>query len=333
MTDTMTSLADRLASEMYTIENNRGRSLRRSYNEKADRLVLARATGADETAFGSISRKLFPPDYARPLKLADEAVVAQISHFEQHTLLFDHSAGGRARARRAILVALITAGTFLAENRQHCDAVKGAGEHFARVLQRIIEQIGNDPRYQATFCLEKYPTEDDVLASYSFQYAEETLEPLPSGASFPVTCHALQAAQRAYEERLVSKYRYGMQRAASELAASLANMADRVGDWAEYQSLTDGQRQEKFGTRAKAPGWKSTLTTNVAEAVAKLRTFAIPESGEGSELIEILDDIDRRLAPRHLDTDTIRSSVPYAEHVAATASTLAAAIEGWGFGD
>lgn len=327
------SLADRLAADLYTIENNRGKSLRRSYNEKADRITLARATGADETAFGSISRKLFPPDYASRLKLADEAVTAQTTHFEKHTLPFDHSAGGRARPRRAILVAMVTTGTFLTENRQLCDAVKAMGEQFAYALPRLIEQIGNDPRYRATFCFEKYPTEDDVLASYTFQYAEETLEPLPSGASFPVTCHALQTAQQAYEERLVSKYRYGMQRAASELAASLTNMAERVGDWAAYQNMGDRDREMTFGSRAKAPGWKSSLTTNVAEAVAKLRTFAIPESAEGSELVEILDGIDRRLAPQHLDTDTIRSSIPYAEHVAETASTLAAAIEGWGFGD
>jgi hypothetical protein len=332
MTD-MFSLAERLSAELFTIENNRGKSMRRTYADAGDKLLLAQASGVDESAFGSISRKLFPADYAAELKAANDAVTAQTVHFERHTLPFDHSAGGRARPRRAILASRITDGTFLSENRALCDQVRHAGERFAVALPHLMASIQADPRYMRAFDAGKYPTPDDVRAAYTFQYAQETLEPLPSGASFPVSNQALQAAQRAFEERLASKYRFGMQRASLDLAGYLATMAERVGEWARYQAMSERDREAEFGSRAKAPGWKSTLTTNVTDAVAKLREFALPDTREGAQLLVLLDEIDETLTPQALDTESIRSSVRYAEHVAATAAQLQGAIADLGFFD
>lgn len=325
------SLAERLASELFTIENNRGKSMRRTYADATDKALLASASGIDESAFGSIPRKLFPPDYSTEFKAANDAVTAQTAHFEKYTLPFDHSAGGRARSRRAILASRITDGAFLSENVALCDAVRRAGEVFAVALPVLMSRISVDPRYARAFDESKYPSPDEVRAAYTFQPAQETLEPLPNGAAFPVSSAALQAAQRAFEERLAAKYRYGLQRASLDLAGYLANMSERVGEWARYQVMSERQREAEFGSRAKAPGWKSTLTTNVQDAVAKLREFALPDTEEGSRLLVLLDEIDARLVPSALDTDIIRTSVGYAEHVANTAGQLQAAIADLGF--
>jgi hypothetical protein len=84
-----------------------------------------------------------------------------------------------------------------------------------------------------------------------------------------------------------------------------------------------------YGRDGKAPAIHDTLVTNVAEAVAKARAFAIPDSDQGSKLMAYLDEIEQTLQPDRLDADYIRA-LPgsYLNNIANTAQGLAEALSG-----
>lgn len=329
------SLTATLASSLFYIENRINKTLRRTFADSAAKAFVAAQTGSDEASL-TVSRKLFPKGYDTELKAANAAKAAQAQHFNKHTIFADFKGGGgegaRGGQRRFIPAATVTAGEFDRENRALIDETARLGEVFAEALPNLIQRIGNDGVLGNAFDPSKYPSQDDVAAAFTLTPALETLEPVPEGIGIPATSESLKAAQTAYEARLQARYRYGMQRAAVDLTSSVANVAERLRELAEWQSTDPEKRQESLG-RTKAPRITETLFPNVADAVARLRQFALPDSDEGSRLIQMLDDIEKGMAPTKLTPEHVKANGDLTKQVADNAANLASVLEELDFFD
>lgn len=323
------TLAETLASSMYTVEIRKSGSLRRSFADASAKTLVATSTGSDESSL-SVSRKLFPKGYDDALKQANEAELAVSKHIMANTTNWDFGGNGKAKGRRLLTSRLVVDGVFFAENRRLVDACQQAGEVFALSLSNLVWRIETDGVLGSAFDQDKYPTEDDVRRAYTFEYIETTLEPIPSSGLIPATSGALQRAQDAYADRLESRYRFGMQRATTDLAAYVGNIAERMSEWAEWEATPEYQRAERFPNRTKAPALHASLFTNVSQTVTKLREYAIPDTDDGAKLMSILDDIEASLQPDRLTPEAARATLRGAETIADTAGQLANAIEDLG---
>lgn len=334
-THSTSSLASTLAGNLFYVENRLSKTLRRSFADDSAKTFLAAQTGSDESSL-SVSRKLYPAGYDAELKAANAAKNAEIKHFNKNTLYADFKGQGgsdaRGGARRFLTAGSVTSGDFDRENRQLIDEATRLGEVFANALPNLIQRIGNDGVLGSAFDPAKYPSQDDAAAAFVFTPALETLEAVPEGIGIPATSESLQAAQAAYEARLAARYQYGMQRAAKELTTNIANVAERLRELAAWQNTDPEKRQETLG-RTKAPRITETLFPNVADAVSRLRQFALPETDEGSQLIHLLDDIEKGLAPARLTPEHVKTNAGLTEKVADNAANLAAALEELDFYD
>ena len=322
------SLAETLASELYYVELKRGKSLRRSFNDKAGRTLLASATSSDESSL-TISRKLFPKGFDHLLKDAEQAVTNLKEHYTRHTIAADFHGSpqnGKAKSRRFIRASTVTGGQFFTENLRLLQDVELAGQRFASGLSSLIQQIEASGVLGSAFSADNYPCPDDIIQAYTFVPIEETLEPVPSGASIPITSASLKNAQEAYESNLATRYRFGMQRAAAELAQSLGTVAKNLKAHVEWESTPEHMREETLG-RTKAPRLSTTLFPNVETAAARLKEFIIPETEDASIIHTLVDEIEQAIQPDRQSPDSVRSSVTNAERIADTADRLSSALE------
>ena len=327
---TQFDLTSHLTGQYRTVELTAAKNLKRGYSDKADKALLAQATGDDESVFGAIPRKLFPIDEAKEaFKPYDDAKTALKNHYQDHTIPFEQR-GSRAGTRRLIhLDALMGGGAsgFDAENRRLTQAAYDAAANLAADMPRLIQLVQASGKIK-NFRPELYDgfTFDAIVASGTFTPVMDTMEALPSGIGVPASNAQLKEAQAQFEARLEGRYKFGMQRSVSELGDYLKNMAERVGALVEWENTPDHLRQDKLG-RSKAPPLRESLFTNVASAARKLKEFAIPETEEGAALIQLVDDIDTYLAPAQTNADMVKGSMHRAERMVETASELAEALD------
>lgn len=294
---------------------------------KPGKTVVATHDNASEDSY-RVSRSLIPPGFDTELKVLTKAINACRAVFNKHTLTVGRSADGqKADGDKVIPSRVIADGSFMAEWNQALSEFRAAHQAFVYAYPGIVRAIETASYHgQAlgnSFDLTEYPDQQAINDGFAV-----TLEgPFPIAdastlANMPLdrqTREALESQLEAHQRRMLAN---ASQALAKDMAELLSNMATNLNKLRDYHDTPAHART------GKAPAIYESLVTNVQDAVAKARAFAIPETDAGSKLLSIVDTIVDTLNPAALSADYLKSAPYHAGLVADRAAELAQALAG-----
>jgi hypothetical protein len=324
----MPNLSSTIASMFMSIELSTSAKTF-SKTDKANTHDLCAKKGASKGAY-KVSNGLLPEGFDAEYKALMTARSKARAVFDKYTIHVARSADGNKNdGSKWIRASHIADGSFLNEWRQAEQEFNNAHQAFINAYPQLLRSIEYHSSNRVggmgeDFDINAYPTLQDVIDGFAL-----TLKgpfPIADGSIYgtmpldPDTREALEKQYDAVQRRAVS---VASQNAATELAKYLKVMADMTKRLSEFNSTPTHQRQ------GKAPAIRETLASNVAEAVAKARAFAIPDTDQGSKLMAYLDEIEESIQPDRLDADYIKAVPPsYLNNISNNAAAIAAAMSG-----
>lgn len=294
---------------------------------KQGKSVLARYDGADESSY-RVSRSMIPPGYDLEYNALKKAQNATRTVFQAHTLSLGKSADGtKADGDKVIRASKIADGSFFAEWYAAEATFASAHSAFYQAYPSIVDAIERDSAMGkalgSSFDRSEYPIQEEVMAG--FAVVLEGPFPIADASNYDLlpldkdTREALEARYEASQARAVSVMSQSL---AADMADYLQVMATNLEKYRDYLKAPNDQRK-------RAPSIYKSLVTNLTEAMDKARSFAIPETEQGSRLIELVDTVKNQLQPHKLDADIIKSAASsYVDQLARTAKGLADMLTG-----
>lgn len=300
--------------------------------DKTNTVYLTARKRAGRGAY-RVSKSLFPDGFDSELKALNQARNKARALFDKFTVHIARSAAGkRNEGEKWIRSSFIADGTFLAEWRNAEAEFNSAHQAFIYAYPNLIHSLAHASSYGGglgdDFDINEYPDMQAVREGFAL-----TLKgpfPIADGSVYgtmpldPDTRKALENQYDAVNRRAVA---VASQNVASELTGFLANMAEQIGKLSTHYDTPSYQRDGKA-----APAIHDTLVTNVQDAMAKARAFAIPETEQGSKLVDYLDQIEQALQPDRLDAGYLKAMPgSYLNRISNTAKGLAEALsaEDW----
>lgn len=294
---------------------------------KVGKRVVANHDSASEDAY-RVSRSLIPPGFDAEYKELTKAINQCRAVFNKYTVTAGTSADGKKADGRKLIPSRVYAdGSFLNEWNPAYQGFQTAHAAFVSAYLSIVRNIeaasSNGGALGYSFDANEYPDLQTVQDGFAV-----TIEgPLPIAAGYgdsdmlvvtPEARRALEAQYDAYQKRLVAN---ASQSLAKDMAEYLSNMANNLGKLSAYHKTPEHLR------KGKAPAIYDSLATNVQEAIAKARAFAIPETEAGSKLLDLVDQIEEVLNPDDLSADWFKASPLQAGRIAEDAAALANALD------
>lgn len=289
-----------------------------AYQEGKETVAIAK--GGDADAF-NVSMKLYPKGFDAEITALTKAFAAVRSHFYEGTLPFGNDGAGRAEGARLLTTDGILQGRFMVEHQRLLDELDTARTNFATEIHSIVSAIHASGKLGSDFNWDNYPNPGDIYTSYTYAPIEDTMEFLHNPADLAGVRLDSKLAERissTMAQRAMSQYRFGLQSEAKKLLAYLDTMSANLGELVAHRTGAD-----TGSTRTKAPRIHDSLVGNVKEAVEKLKTYAVPETSEGSALLELADKVEESLSLDRLTADHLKNSVQLAEKAGKRAGRLA----------
>ena len=315
------NILDQLRARFLMVELKGTTGIRASVRYEQGKALIVATKGGDDSAY-SVSQKLYPKGFDEHKNHLTKAYNAVRSHFYAHAMPFQHNASGSSQGKRLVANDQTISGSFLAEHQNLIDQLDRDREAFARAIPRIVDDIEQAGVLGADFARGNYPSPDEVRASYTYEPlvpmpipGEETLDGLP------VPPDMAQTMSDTMQRQAESEYRFGVQSQARETLDYLKTMASNLSRLVEWHNSSDDQRSKR------QPAVYESLFTNVEHAASKLRAFAIPETQEGSRMLEIAEAIEATLRPGDVHAEDVRTDLTLAEQAASRAEAMANAIE------
>ena len=294
---------------------------------KQGKTVVATHDNASEDAF-RVSRSLIPPGFDSEYKALTKAINQCRAVFNRFAVTVGTSADGKKADGDKVIPSKVYAdGSFLAEWNPAYAEFTAAHANFVSNYPSIVQAIQHASQYGSalgnSFDLSEYPDVQAVREGFAI-----TLEgPFPIAdargfTSLPINRdirQALESQYEAYQKRLVAN---ASQSLAKDMAEYLSNMATNLSKLTEFYRTPEHLRSGK-----RQPAIYDSLVTNLQDAVAKARAFAIPETESGSKLMDLVDQIEATLNPDALSADLLKSNPIHAGKVANDAAALAAALD------
>jgi hypothetical protein len=321
----MPNIAQTVASLFMTIEmSSSARSFAKRDKKNTEELTTLKRTGKGALR---VNKSLLPPGYDAELNAVNTARGKARKVFDKYTVHVAKTADGtQNEGTKWIRAAAYADGSFLAAWNAAVAEFDAALDKFVDAYPDLLWRLSmagpGEGLGQFEFDRTEYPDVGDLRT----EFALALKGPYPIASDYgtvpldPSTRANLDDQYAAEQRRAVA---VASQNVAEGLVKYLKNMAEQIGKLGVHYDTPTYDRQ------GKAPAIKDTLTANVAEAVAKARAFAIPDSDQGSKLMAYLDQIEQTLQPDRLDADYIRA-LPgsYLANIADTAQGLAAALSG-----
>lgn len=317
----MTSITETLSNQfiLVTLSGSEGIKKSRSYDEG---LALIQAhKGGVESSY-SVSKKLYPKGYDTEIRALTTAFGAVRQHFYQHTI--PYGTAGAQVTGRLLLANVKATGEFHAEHNRLLTELDTARTNFAFALPGIVSRLESTGDAGSDFSRDQYPSYEDAMASYTYKPLVEGFLPVTKDHHIGLPVSMIEAMTRDTEERAAAAYRRSLQQEAMQLLKFVQTQAETLAKLTEYNASnghTSGKRQ---------PSVYKTAFSNVTDQVAKLRSFAIPETSAGSAIIELCDDITATLdtdTPAEQLTDMVKNNPSLAKRTATKATELANALE------
>ena len=294
---------------------------------KQGKTVVATHDNASEDAF-RVSRSLIPPGFDAEYKALTKAINNCRAVFNKFAVTVGTSADGKKADGDKVIPSKVYAdGSFLAEWNPAYAEFTAAHANFVSAYPSIVHAIQHASQYGSalgnSFDATEYPDVQVVREGFAI-----TLEgPFPIAdargfTSLPINRdirQALETQYEAYQKRLVAN---ASQSLAKDMAEYLSNMASNLRKLTEFHKVPEHLRAGK-----RQPAIYESLVTNLQDAVAKARAFAIPETESGSKLMALVDQIEATLNPDDLSADYFKASLIHAGQVADNAAALAAALD------
>ena len=293
---------------------------------KAGKTVVATHDNASEDAF-RVSRSLIPPGFDAEYKALTKAVNNCRAVFNKYAVTVGTSADGKKADGDKVIPSKVYAdGTFLNEWNPAYQEFQNAHANFVAMYPNIVHSIQHASQYGQALGNSFDPSEYPDVQAVREGFAIDLQGPFPIADArgfthLPINRdikQALESQYESYQKRLVAN---ASQSLAKDMAEYLSNMAQNLGKLSEYYRTPEALRPKR------QPAIYDSLVTNVQDAVAKARAFAIPETEAGSRLIEMIDQIESTLDPASLDADLLKASPIHAGKVASDAAALAAALD------
>lgn len=315
------NILNQLRNRFLLVELKGRTGIRATTRYDAGKAIIIANKGGDDSAY-SVSQKLYPKGYDDHKNALTKAYNAVRSHFYAHTMPYQHNASGSAAGKRLVSSEQIMGGTFMSEHNDLIAELDNARESFARSINAIVDTIEAQGVLGDDFDRANYPSPDEIRESYHY----EPLQPMPipgdeSIDGLPVPTDMAQSMSESMQAQAHAEYRFGVQSQARETLDYLTTMASNLSRLVEWHNTDEGSRQKR------QPAIYDSLFKNVEHAVDKLRSFAIPETEEGSRMLEIAEHIDASLRPGELEADQVRTDLSLAEQQAQRAQAAAAAID------
>jgi hypothetical protein len=293
----------------------------KSYKEGKE--IIAQHEGGDAAAFNA-SRKLYPKGHDTEIKAVNDAL-GELNRFSAaSTAAYGKGAGedsAKARGERLVPVNILADGSFVSSIDQRKAVLDSTRLHFANNIHSIVTNIQNSGMLGATFDWANYPSRDEILESFQWEYKITALPTAKSLEGLPIDAALADALEADWEKTAKGQARFAQQRLAEDALKFVKNLAERTKELADWAALPEA-------TRGRKPATHETLTTNVHEACQRMRTFAIPDTQEGAALLRLADDIENNLDVDRITAEDLKENIPLARSTASRAFAMAEAIEG-----
>lgn len=324
---TNTSLAESISS-MFMRGSLKTSKVSFSTSDKASRDKLADDYDASSEAF-NVTKHLVMKGFNAELDALNKAYNKVRTVYDQFTEHVERSASGAAAAgERWIPTKFLISGEY---KKAMDDVISTFWAQHARFVN-CYPQLINDLEYASSqggrqalgrvFDRSKFPSIDKVRDGF----AVELTGPYPIAdasayRNMPASPEVREALEAYYEATLRRNTAVASQNVANDLAKYLKVMADNLA------KLTEHNLKPKVpGTRA--PSIHDTLVTNVTETLNKVKAFAIPDTDQGSKLMDLVDHIEATLSPSSLNSDMIKQLPPTAtQRISEQAKSLASLVE------
>lgn len=293
----------------------------KSYKEGKE--IIAQHEGGDAAAF-SASRKLYPKGHDTAIKAVNDALGELNRFFAANTAAYGKGAGednAKARGERLLPVKLLADGSFVAGIDQRKTVLDTARLNFANSISSIVAGIQASGMLGASFDYDNYPTRDEILESFQWEYKITALPTAKSLDGLPIDANLADALEADWEKTAQGQARFAQQRLAEDALKFVKNLAEQTQKLAEWAALPEDKRGRK-------PPTHETLTTNVHEACQKMRAFAIADTNEGAALLRLADDIEEQLDVDRITAEDLKENIPLARSTSSRAFAMAEAIEG-----
>jgi hypothetical protein len=181
-------------------------------------------------------------------------------------------------------------------------ALDTARTNFANSIRGIVSTIQASGMLGSTFDWANYPSRDEILDSFAWEYKITALPTAKSLEGLPIDAALADALEADWEKTAKGQARFAQQRLAEDALKFVKNLAERTRELAEWAALPDDKRGRK-------PATHETLTTNVHEACTRMRTFAIPDTQEGAALLRLADDIENNLDVDRITAEDLKENM------------------------
>ena len=321
------NVLDQLRSRFLMVELSGRTGIRASVRYDEGKHIIQSNKGGDDSAY-SVSQKLYPKGYDEAIKDLRSAYNQVRTHFYANTMPFQHNASGNSQGKRLVSNDQTLRGQFMAEHQRLIDELDRQRERFAGLINHIVNRIEANDALGSDFDRDNYPSPAEIRASYMY----EPIVPMPipgteSVDGIPVPPEMAQEMTDAMQAQAQAEYRFGVQSQARETLEYVQTMATNLSRMVEWHN-SDPERRQK-----RQPAVYDSLFQNVEHAASKLRQFAVPETQEGSAMLELADRIERTLRPGDISADEVKSDLSTAEQQAQRARDAAQAIEDCGLLD
>lgn len=324
---TMTNLATSISS-MFMRGSLKTSKVSFSTADKDSREKLADDYDASEEAF-KVTKHLVMRGFNAELDALNKAYNKVRSTFDQYTEHVERSASGAAAAgERWIPTKYLVSGEYKKAMDEVINAFWAQHARFVAAYPQLINDLeyasrqGGRQALGKVFDRSKFPSLDKVRDGF----AVELTGPYPIAdasayRNMPASPEVREALEAYYEATLRRNTAVASQNVATDLAKYLKVMADNLAKLTEHRlkPKTPGNR---------APSIHDTLVTNVTETLDKVKAFAIPDTDQGSKLMDLVDRIESTLNPASLDAELIKTMPPsYTQRIAEQAKSLASLVK------
>jgi hypothetical protein len=318
-------ILESLRGSFLTVELNGKGTLKRAVKYDQGAAAIQAARGGDGDAF-SVSIKLYPKGFNEGIGNLTKAHGAVRAAFYKGTAPYARSGDGAAGKRLLASDPTVSA-KFFAEHQTLLNSLDAARFGFAAEIGPLVHRLEAHARATSwlDFSVDNYPTAEDIRESY--QYDPLVVEPIASAQDLSgvgLTAELAERVRTQMAQRAAFQYKAGLGQEARSLMELLKTMAGNLGKYAEHLAAPED-------TRGRAPAVYDSLFTNVSDLVAKIRTYAIPETEDGSTLLALADQAQDMLRLGEIGAEHVKGNAPLARQQAKAARVLSAAIESTDF--
>ncbi len=287
--------------------------------------VLANEFGGDAKAFKG-SENILPSPHDQEYKALVKAYNAVRTHFYESTMPFgnttDAKGGTKASGERAITVKALADGSFLTKNATLLADLDNARTDFASTITQRVSEVQYSGVLGSRFDAGNYPDPADIHNMW--RYEPLVPEPITDGSKLSgmnLPRDMVESIERNLNDQITQQVKFGQQQLVDDTVKTVSAMVDNLSKLSGW--FTD--------QKGKRPSVYDSLVTNVQDSINKMRDYALPETNQGVRLLDLADEVEKRLNLTNINSSQFKSNHSQTVQTAEAAAEVRDLLEGWDF--